>query len=489
MVKKILTVGFSLSSGANYSPFEAKISLLDWDIILFLPNIADMIYRDYSDSEYQGKLCLSNEKSFRLREACAHWRREIAQAFEAGKLVLVFLSEPKEVFVATGTTSTSGTGRNQKVTRHVEPLSNYAAFPISTGWTATQGSSMSLVPGAGDFLISYWKRFESESKYNVVWNDDAKGICITTRHGQKPVGMIFRSKSSPGAIVLLPELDFERTAFFEVDDNRDTVWTAAGQQFSASLISEAVSLSKAILSGSERTPEPDWAISDTFALVAELELRNKLLIAETELERVQSNKDDILTQLADAGQLRRLLYEKGKGLESAVLSALSILGFEASQYRDGVSEFDAIFASPEGRLLGEAEGKDNKAVNIDKLRQLSMNIYEDLQRDEVTAPAKGILFGNGYRLSEPKSRGPQFTDKCIAAATAMSIGLVRTDQLYEAAKHLSDNADEAYACACRMKMLNDVGLIDLPAPPAGDRTQVDSDLVASESSSLGSSTE
>jgi hypothetical protein len=47
-----------------------------------------------------------------------------------------------------------------------------------------------------------------------------------------------------------------------------------------------------------------------------------------------------------------------------------------------------VFESEEGRLIGEAEGKDNKAINVDKLRQLSMNIHEDIQREEVTTPAK-----------------------------------------------------------------------------------------------------
>jgi len=48
--------------------------------------------------------------------------------------------------------------------------------------------------------------------------------------------------------------------------------------------------------------------------------------------------------------------------------------------------------SPEGdRYIGEAEGKENKAVNIDKLGQLERNIQEDFARDEVQEPARGIL--------------------------------------------------------------------------------------------------
>ena len=146
---------------------------------------------------------------------------------------------------------------------------------------------------------------------------------------------------------------------------------------------------------------PEWAADSQYALAAEIELRQQLLMVETELEKAQRAKDELATRLDDAGQLRALLFEKGKPLEAAIITALIILGFKARPYEDGKSEFDALFESAEGRLLGEAEGKDTKAVNIDKLRQLATNIHEDLQREEVTQPAKGILFGNGYRLTKP----------------------------------------------------------------------------------------
>lgn len=289
--------------------------------------------------------------------------------------------------------------------------------------------------------------------------------------------MLLRSNSSAGSLLLLPELDFDRQDFLDEDEDGDEIWSNAGEQFASSLVSEIVALSKAIASDSERTVEPEWATSEEFALAAEISLRKKLLIAEADLEKAQKAKEEIAIQLNEAGQIRRLLFEKGKPLEGAIICALKILGFDAAQYQNDASEFDAIFESPEGRLLGEAEGKDNKVINIEKLRQLSLNIHEDLQRDEVTVPAKGILFGNGYRLVEPQSRAPQFTDKCVTAAVATLVGLVRTDQLYSVAKYLSDGFDESYARKCRTAMVNGVGLIDLPAIPIDDCVQVTTDVV------------
>ncbi|NIR13718.1 MAG: hypothetical protein GWN86_07110, partial [Desulfobacterales bacterium] len=81
------------------------------------------------------------------------------------------------------------------------------------------------------------------------------------------------------------------------------------------------------------------------------------------------------------------MYEKGTPLEASIIDALRLLGFSASPHRDSQSEFDVVFECPECRLLGEAEGRDNKAVGIGKLRQLEMNLYEDFEREEVEAMA------------------------------------------------------------------------------------------------------
>ena len=70
-------------------------------------------------------------------------------------------------------------------------------------------------------------------------------------------------------------------------------------------------------------------------------------------------------RLNEAGSIRALLYEQGKPLERAVRNSLRVLGFSAVPFNESDSEFDVIFEAPEGRCLGEVEGKDSKAINID----------------------------------------------------------------------------------------------------------------------------
>lgn len=230
-----------------------------------------------------------------------------------------------------------------------------------------------------------------------------------------------------------------------------------------------IALDAALHSVGEVTPEPAWAADQKYSLAAERSLRVDLLDAESQLELAQRNKEVIIEKLLAAGLLRGLLYEKGRPLENAIIDALRILGFSAKPYKDGSSEFDVVFESAEGRLIGEAEGKDSKAINVDKLRQLAMNIHEDLQRDEVTTPAKGVLFGNGYRLVPPGEREVAFTEKCITAAQSSFTALVTTQDLFHAARYLSDHEDASYAAECRKVILNSAGLTPLPeAPFAGN---------------------
>jgi hypothetical protein len=265
-------------------------------------------------------------------------------------------------------------------------------------------------------------------------------------------------------LLLLPDIDFLRKDFFQKKEDKQ-YWTKEAKSFSARLVSALVALDTTFHAGAEVTPEPAWAGNPEFAMGKELSLQQKLLESEREVEEAQKRKEQVKENLRAAGVLRALLYEKGKRLETTIIAALELLDFRAAPYKDDASEFDVVFESSEGRLLGEAEGKDNKPINVDKLRQLSMNIHEDLLREEVEFPAKGVLFGNGFRLSPPTERGVQFTDKCISAALSASTALIATSDLYVSVQYLSEQADASYAKQCREAIITGVGVVKLPPPP------------------------
>ncbi|SNS87537.1 hypothetical protein SAMN05421763_103314 [[Luteovulum] sphaeroides subsp. megalophilum] len=471
MAKKIVSFGMLLAAdGVDHVEFNTNDSLLDWDIILFRPDIHDFTSYHGGMTEYKGKLCLDDYNSFALKESSAHWRREIKEAVELGKTVIVHLCRPENVFVQTGNKKFSGTGRNQKTTNIVEPFSNYEAIPISTKWTAGRGREIVIRSEYKEVLASYWDRFGPLSTYEVTFSEADKIKCLLTRHGSKAVALHLVSAGDAGGnLLLLPDLDFGPKNFFNSEpDEDDADWepfTDEARQFAATYIAEIVALDRALRQSIERSVEPGWAKAQSYIFAEEERLQERLLLAEEAVERAQKEKDNLKADLVEAGHLRGLLFETGKPLEAVILKALRTLGFEAESFQDGANEFDAVFSSAEGRLLGEAEGKDNKAINITKLRQLNMNIEEDFGRDEVDVRAKGVLFGNAYRLTAPADRDAPFTGKCIASAIAQSIALVHTPDLFAVTRHVMESGDADFARQCREVLVSSVGLVSFPPVP------------------------
>ena len=188
----------------------------------------------------------------------------------------------------------------------------------------------------------------------------------------------------------------------------------------------------------------------------------------SEIEILQAELHKLEGELDVLGALRRLLYEQGEQLEEAILDALRLFGFNAEPYQDADSEFDAVFMSAEGRFLGEAEGKDRRPIDIRKLRQLTDNLEEDFARDEVEDYAKGVLFGNPHRLQPPEQRSDDFTAKCYTSAKRSKIALVRTADMFDPARYLSENDDPKYARLCRKAIHECEGkVVEFPALPSG----------------------
>ena len=198
---------------------------------------------------------------------------------------------------------------------------------------------------------------------------------------------------------------------------------------------------------------------------------------------MQAKKASFQDKLHQAGSLRRLLFEQGKVLESAILEALRLFGFDAQSFANGESEFDSVFVSREGRCLGEAEGKDNKPINIDKCSQLERNIQEDFSHEDVTDYAKGVLFGNAFRLLPLQDRGEFFTAKCVSAAKRAKAALVRTPDLFAPAKYLKENPDDVeYTKQCREAIFRANGeVVVFPPPPVIETRVIEEESQAEES--------
>jgi len=472
--RKILSVDCYIPDDlSEFIDIQSDASLLEGDIILFNPSVREY---SFSHETYLGKPALSDDRSFRLKELSEHWRRELKEAYSAGKTIFIFLTELLEVYVDTGRREYSGTGRNQKTTRIVDKFDNYNMIPLKLKVVNSQGQNMKLTR-EGKILANYWEELSEFSSYKVII-DEYTGIpLIMTKSGSKVLSSIIQNEDSGGSIILLPYLNLWDESFQEEieykneqDPDGRSTWeiidTDEGKIFGHKLYKCLIEIDRALHDTFSTTPTPDWCLSPEYTLNKENQINEKLLLIETKIEKLNEEKEKLKKEQFDTSLPRRLLFEKGKPLEASVINALIILGFKAEPFRDSESEFDVVFECDEGRLLGEVEGKDNSAINIDKLRQLEMNIHEDLEKEDISEPAKGALFGNAFRLKPISERKEFFTQKCKTAAMRNKTALVRTPDLFKIVQYLNFKNDNEFAKKCRLTLINSKGgIIKFPDVP------------------------
>ena len=228
MAENIVVIGTSLPyDEVEFVSLHSQNSLLDYDIAVFNPDISS--FYDYSTVNYLGKPCLSDTKSFDLKEKLSHWRQAILGAVRADKTVFLLLNEVQEVYIATGEKSFSGTGRNRQTTRHVTGISNYELIPGGIDIVNSKGTSMKL-HSRDSILANYWSLLESVSEFRVFISGEGVRPLVITKTGGKIVGAYLKYKDAPGTVVLLPYIDFDRPDFIRVTRGGNEHWTDSAIQ-------------------------------------------------------------------------------------------------------------------------------------------------------------------------------------------------------------------------------------------------------------------
>jgi len=290
-------------------------------------------------------------------------------------------------------------------------------------------------------------------------NPNEANIIFTGKDKSKVLGAIY--KIGKGHIVALPYLSYDEDKFVKYNEEEDqNYWTNEALEFGETLANCLLAIDQQLTQSSEKTPTPKWALELEFTSKRALEIQKLIHKNEKEIEDLNFRNRELNLELAEENVLNDLLFEQGKPLEKAVTKALTILGYHAENYDDGVLELDQIIISPEKlRFIGECEGKDSKDINITKFRQLLESLNADFARDEVQEKAFGIIFGNPQRLEEPKKRTLDFTQKCKIGAEREKIALVKTDELYSVANYLQEHKNDKFKKACRDAIIKGLGKV------------------------------
>ena len=439
--------------------FDSHRSLLDADIVLI-----EIGFGGIRPSEtHEGLATFPKHSSPIVKRSLDHWRSEITMALSAGKLGIAFLSKPETCCYYNGEFEYSGTGRNRVKTSHLGQINSYSALLPGLKAESKSGDQMRLVGGL-NALASYWKEFGSMHIYEAFISGESIQPLIQTQAGAKVVGARIHKH---GTLLLLPNIVFQEGIHCKYEGEYNIFkWTNEAQKFAKRYSAALLNLYAQFQETGSRTPPPAWATNDVFLTPEETQLQYLQFRVEAKLGKLENDLVDLIERKREAGSIRGLLFEQGKALEKSVLEALTLFGFTAEGLQENDSEFDAVFACKEGRFIGEVEGKDTKALNIDKLSQLERNIQEDYERDEVDVYAKGVLFGNAQRLVGLEERGEFFTQKCMTGAKRAGVALVRTPDLFEPAVYLRNYKNASYAKACRNAIIAATGeVVQFPAVP------------------------
>ena len=253
--------------------------------------------------------------------------------------------------------------------------------------------------------------------------------------------------------------------FDEAADEGERIINDEGRVFGVRFVEAILGIYDECREGDKSTPPPVWLSAEEFQLEREVEFQRALAGMDERIEALKVERNQVAMQATEFSAIKNLLFEKGNKLEAAVRAALQELGFEASHFKSADSEFDAVFTDEQARFIGEVEGKDTKPINVDKISQLERNLNEDFEREDVKEHARGVLFGNAYRVLPPIERPEAFTDKVRRAAQRTGILLVRTSELFRAVKYVRDSGDLEYAAAVRQAFKEGAGELILPAQP------------------------
>ena len=448
-MKSIVAVNTDLPSIEHNIEYLSGESLRDYDIALIDIRFPYMDRVHFSG----GGSCISIEGSEELLRAMRHWSDEILGALKAGKTIFVILTEKKSD-LASSNYSTTAKNRRQYSTFSIN---NYQALPIELNVQNSKGKQIVASEAPYRGLLGCLKGLV---KYEVIL-EEYSGLPIFTTRDKAVVGGVGLAGEYPGHLVLLP--------FFSVgdlDQNPDGAWSEEALRVSSAVVTQLVAIDKSFTQGTIETPPPDWLNEmERPQEVASLEI--EIGAIEQSILELNEQKGGLRVAQARLHSFSRLLYENGAGLEAAIEDSLRVFGFAVETFRDGDLEIDHVIVGPSGiRMVGESEGKDNSAVDIAKFRQLESNINEDFERESVAEHAKGVLFGNGFRLTRPSDRAAQFTDKCLKNSARLGTALVRTSDLHRAVVYALDNPDdEAFLGACRAAIENTSGgIVEFPVP-------------------------
>ncbi len=442
MNKKIISVGLNINNDkvqcCNYSSSQ---SLFDADIVLFQPD-----FSGYSSSHFRHthKICYAGKSSDELLQDTKRWQDEIYALLDAGHTIFIFLKKFYDFFVLENGRFVSF--HNYKFLKNM---------PINT---PKNGKEIKFIgPQKLKAPFEILKKYFNYECYST----DRKIIptpIFETKNGEGIVGAL--DKRGNGHLFLLPAVSIEKHNYYSPEEHDTHVVDC--EKF----IIEIIKIDELLRPTFEEEPMPSWLKGKIYSLPNEVKVQRKIAEVIGQIAALEATKKTLHNSLIEEQDLQGLLFKNGKALENSVKKALCVLGYSVDNYNDGSLEIDLVIDSPEGdKFIGEIEGKDNKAINLEKSRQLMSNIQDYDNKFECDGAIHGILFANAFRLTPPDERVEEFTEHCLQMSNRYQYILIKTSDLFRVVKYIQETNDLEFSKQCREALRSSLGkIVKFPFP-------------------------
>jgi hypothetical protein len=426
--------------------FGSDHSVFDFDMVIWDPQASFSHYISSYDNYFQGLPSLSEHTSVRIKADASRRRAEFVDFINSGR-TLVVITRPQQVcYVDTGERSYSGTGRNQRTTRHVDKFDLLSALPTSKpSFLKASGDRIEYV-GDGP-LVRVLRDFKEYIAYQAVIKD-APGTLIAKVTGTERSVACAMKTAGGGHLILLPEIDL---ASYDEDDEGDeeegTQYVERAAEFQERLLDALEQMS-----GTRVLSRPAWA--SNFATAEQQSLRDEIVKQQSRVESARAKLAGLQRESEAAEAKDQLYLGTGRALELEVKAVLELLGGTVVEPEPGRDDWKVEF--PEGRAVVEVKGLSKSAAEK-HAAQLEKWVAGELE--ETGKAPKGILVANTWRETPlPDRTKADFPPQMLPYSTGRGHCLVTGLQLFVIQAEIE--ADSSKAAKWRKALMKTAGILD-----------------------------
>lgn len=455
---RVLTLDCGLDApGIDHETFSSSVSLFEYDVVIWDPvnTFEEIVSRCYD--KYGGLPCLSDHESSLFNAHILRRNKDFLDFIELGRTLVVFSAPPQECYIATGEKKTSGTGRNQKVTRIVEKVDLLQVLPVSPrSCSESTGSSMHI---ADSGFADLWRPFKDRWYYRAVL-DEYPGAPIAKIPGTDKVIASIERYRTGGHFIQIPDLD--DAPELQEGDESASADAGGGDPAAVAIMSWLRSLT------ADAPTQPDWARDMQFPEDYPREAERQKL--ESELQSIVAQIEEVRSQAEKDAAWKQLITASGPALEQIVADAFVILGFEdlgqVRGRRDLRIKLGDSYAVVEVKGVGKSASEAHAA-------QLEKWVSEALIDHDTHH--KGILVVNAWKDIPLRDRDQAtFPDQMLRYSTTREHCLLSGFELLAAVRSVLAGRESAEAMgqkimSCIGEFKSGVGIDDIfPVAGAGE---------------------